>query len=181
VPPEHKVGGSNPSGRATPHWSDPETVAGVNRIDLSSVRQAISPQIQTQLWTTFTRTLRALLPNDSPLNGLSPTFGEIARSFAATMYAMRTPDTVNGCTAGSACSIPVPLGSASWNFYVDAINTLGLPSPTTYILQNQDEIPSPAPLVPIVPGYSYPIWTTTILKNAPNHPGTPLACQTNPY
>jgi hypothetical protein len=61
---------------------------------------------------------------DSPYQRLLAGLGEFANSFSATMYLMWTPDVLNGCPNGSACTIPVPLGSVTWQFAGDAINTL---------------------------------------------------------
>ena len=73
--------------------------------------------------------------DDQPFTGLDTTqFTELTRTFAATMYALWTPSAASGCTAGSACTIPVPLGYVTWQWYADAKYTGGawtlLSSPT---------------------------------------------------
>ena len=71
---------------------------------------------------------------DAPNMGLCSKWGEAARSFSATMYLLWTPAPAGGCTNGSAC-IPIPLGSISWNWAGDTINTLSTQSnATTWML-----------------------------------------------
>lgn len=60
---------------------------------------------------------------DSPFVPLLNGYGEYARSFSAIMYLMWVPTADTRCN-GSTCTIPVPLGSVSWHFSADAINSL---------------------------------------------------------
>jgi hypothetical protein len=61
---------------------------------------------------------------DSPNVTLVAPIGEWQRSFGATMYLRWIPNPdVPNCTAGAACTIPVPIGSASWHISGCAINT----------------------------------------------------------
>jgi hypothetical protein len=61
---------------------------------------------------------------DSPANGLPTSWGEVARSFSATMYLMWVPNPDSRCTNGTACTIPATLGTVNWGWTGDAINTL---------------------------------------------------------
>lgn len=67
-----------------------------------------------------------LVPNDtaqdSPRTFLQTVDGEWADSFSAVTYLRWIPNTDSRCT-GNACTIPVPLGSSSWGYSDDAINT----------------------------------------------------------
>jgi hypothetical protein len=62
--------------------------------------------------------------NDSPSVPLPPPWGELARSFSANMYLMWVPPALSGCSNGTSCTIPVPLGSFQWSWSGDGINTL---------------------------------------------------------
>lgn len=53
--------------------------------------------------------------NDNPANALSDTLKQLSRTFAAQMYLLWTPKAAAECTGGSSCTIPVPLGSATWS------------------------------------------------------------------
>ena len=60
---------------------------------------------------------------DAPNIGLCTKWGEAARNFSAKMYLMWTPGVGAGCS-GTACTIPIPLGSIAWQWSADVINTL---------------------------------------------------------
>jgi hypothetical protein len=66
------------------------------------------------------------VPNDTAQDssgiGLPSYWGEVARSFQATMYLMWAPTPDPRCT-GSSCTLMVPLGSAQWNWAGDVIDT----------------------------------------------------------
>ncbi len=100
---------------------------------------------------------------DGPRLG-DPTLSEMARSFSATMYLLWTPNSASGCSGG-ACAIPLPLGSLSWTWTGDAINTLsavqGLNS-TTWILTGCQEASAGGFQASSV----YPVWTDTVLNNS---------------
>ena len=108
--------------------------------------------------------------NDNPAISLPASWGEVARSFNATMYLLWTPTADSRCNAGT-CTIPVPLGSisgsSSWHCSGDAINTLSTStgdSGTTWKLSCQKETTSPAPFhasQPSDPFNGYPTWTQT--------------------
>jgi hypothetical protein len=57
------------------------------------------------------------------LIALANNYGENARYFSATMFAMWTPGADTRCTDNQ-CAIPIPLGSLTWQFTGDAINSL---------------------------------------------------------
>lgn len=59
---------------------------------------------------------------DVPAVFLASAIGEWRRVFMATMYLRWIPDPDGACTAGAACTIPVPLGKASWKLSGCAIN-----------------------------------------------------------
>ena len=81
---------------------------------------------------------------------------------------MWTPMNAAACTSGSACAIPVPLGSVEWKFSADAINALvGQTNLTVWILNCQSKTPqNPVPFQASNPAqdsnYSYPTWTKVI-------------------
>jgi hypothetical protein len=98
-------------------------------------------------------------------------FGEAERFFTATMYLMWTPTAGNGCADGSACTVPIPLGSVNWNLTEDGINTMnpiyyqtthnGQNYSSTYQIQqcsyplnNGQEQPT------FTPGGNYPEWSS---------------------
>ena len=54
--------------------------------------------------------------NDSPIAQLLSTYTTLTRSFNANMFLMWTPPAATGCSNGSACTIPVPLGYQTWAF-----------------------------------------------------------------
>jgi len=59
--------------------------------------------------------------DDSPSAGLdSSSYYYLSRNFNAVMYLMWTPPAASGCTNGSACTIPVPLGYVTWAFSANA-------------------------------------------------------------
>jgi hypothetical protein len=85
--------------------------------------------------TVYTTSVTNDTAKDSPDSGLPSIYGELQRSFNATMYLRWIPNPDSKCTAGSACTIPVPLGSSSWWWVGDAINTLtSQPNGTNWIL-----------------------------------------------
>jgi hypothetical protein len=60
--------------------------------------------------------------DDSPRTVLdSTTSKELIRNFSAIMYLMWTPPEASWCQNGSACTIPVPLGSVHWQWSGDAV------------------------------------------------------------
>jgi len=117
--------------------------------------------------------------NDSPgvpLQASTPTngnIGEISGSGKFTMYSMWTPNAAGGCTGGAACTVPVPLGTVSWQFAGDAINTL---APQTSNGTNWTVAPpgcaSPNAVgtAPFSPGTLYPQW------NRPSDTSGSLTC-----
>jgi hypothetical protein len=103
--------------------------------------------------------------NDSPGIELLPSDGEGAESFNATMYLLWTPNAASGCTNGSACTIPVPLGYVSWTFSGDAINTLTNQSSTntTWIKScGQGSANAFQTSSPSQSSFGYPAWTNVI-------------------
>jgi hypothetical protein len=103
------------------------------------------------------------VPNDTHYDGPSdPLYqidGEHAISFNASTYLMWTPGVDNRCTAGTDCTIPVPLGSATWSLTGDAINTL-IPnfnnSQTTWDLMSCSYPKAGEETVTFTPGTTYP-------------------------
>jgi hypothetical protein len=61
---------------------------------------------------------------DSPFSALAVGQGEFSRSFSATMYLEWVPIADGSCTAGSICTVPVPLGSVNWQWQGSATDTL---------------------------------------------------------
>lgn len=59
---------------------------------------------------------------DSPRIEVPVRIGEMQRAFIATMYLRWIPAADSACTAGAACTIQVPLGSANWKWSGCAIN-----------------------------------------------------------
>jgi hypothetical protein len=114
---------------------------------------------------------------DSPNSGLPSNYGELQRSFNATMYLRWAPSAGGSCTAGNACTIPIPLGSATWWWNGDAINTL-VPqgNGTNWVLacgdcsqgqQNPNNVPptitfQAAPAPGSSNNYSYLTWSNTV-------------------
>lgn len=101
------------------------------------------------------------LPDTNDVNG------ELSRNFSATLYLMWDPALPHGCqpaanpgnspTPSTCTSIPVPLGTISWGFCGDAINTL-IPQGiwTNWTLSCSSETqPS------FIPGTTYPSWQST--------------------
>jgi hypothetical protein len=90
--------------------------AGVDEIDQFYPYGALGTVTTTGGITNDTAT-------DSPHTTIKSSIGEWQRSFSATMYLRWKPNQDNpACTAGDACIIPVPLGSASWRYSGCAIN-----------------------------------------------------------
>jgi hypothetical protein len=94
---------------------------------------------------------------DSPGFGLPNTDGERAEVFNAITYLMWTPTADSNCTDGALCTVPVPLGSLSWNFQGDTINTLQQNSSNTTWIPNY-RYPSSfgQEQISFSPGGSYP-------------------------
>ena len=100
--------------------------------------------------------------NDSPgvqLDGGTSAEGEAAETFNATMYVMWTPTASTACT-GTACTIPVPLGSAAWSFSGDVTKTLNPAQGTT--TKTWIKSCGAAGTVTVTASSSYPVWTNTI-------------------
>ena len=108
---------------------------------------------------------------DAPeVDGAFLSTGEVARSFSAIMYLIWIPTADSACTAGTNCTIPVPLGSIektgaqTWSFSGDMINTLNSAqgqNTTTWILNcgPQPQTPSFQSSNPSTdPNQSYPVW-----------------------
>ena len=153
-----------------PTSAPPGSYSWVQILNSDSV-QAMKQTGQTPVWSTGS-VLDGHYPsidmytisaqNDSVFDGpYVPTcqwWGELDRSFSATMYLLWTPNNApNGCT-GAACTIPVPLGSVYWHWSGDAINTLlpFLPSGAGYTVTAPGCTSSPAGN--FVPGSTYPSW-----------------------
>jgi hypothetical protein len=105
--------------------------------------------------------------NDSPGQALISLLGELARSFAPTMYLLWSPNADGRCSSGSGCTIPVPLGSVSWHYFADGINALtNQANSTTWILNygsgaaNQFQGSNLSSLP-----YGYPTWKTTYVNS----------------
>jgi hypothetical protein len=110
--------------------------------------------------------------NDSPGQALLSSWGELARSFSPTMYILWTPTSDSRCTSGSTCTIPVPLGSVSWHYFADAINTLApQQNSTTWTLNsgsgsaNQFQSSSLSSFP-----FGYPTWSKTYSNSSIDDP-----------
>lgn len=109
---------------------------------------------------------------DAPAQEPLPQEGEAARSFSANMYLVWTPSADSRCPSGNACTIPVPLGSVSWQYFADATNTLANQTNGTTWLpsEGQGQYPGLGSANPFQPvnlaafPYGYPMWTTTSLN-----------------
>lgn len=105
---------------------------------------------------------------DSPAIPLQPftPIGEGGATFSAITYLMWTPNADSSCASGSSCVVPVPLGSFTWGWSGDAINTLAQQAngttyyrncPTTKPTPGNFQVSNPAK----DPNYSYPVWQHT--------------------
>jgi len=118
--------------------------------------------------------------NDSPSIRLVGAAGEEARSFKATMYTMWVPPVLSApvnCPNGIACTVPVPLGSTSWNWSGDAIDTLKSQtnSGVQYLsfIKNSGNTTSPPTSFRLAipgtdPNNSFPVWKSTVMNGPPN-------------
>jgi hypothetical protein len=115
-------------------------------------------------------------PNDSAIDGAYLIFcqgwGEFARSFSATIYLLWTPAAgATGCS-GSACTIPIPLGSVNWQWAGDAINTL-YPTTTGWTVSPPSGCTGPSQgsiYQAFAPVSAYPSWSVTEAS------GSKIAC-----
>jgi hypothetical protein len=64
------------------------------------------------------------LPSYLQDSSLSASDGERAEIFGATTYLIWSPNADSSYTDGAACTVPVPLGSLSWNWQGGSINTV---------------------------------------------------------
>jgi hypothetical protein len=114
---------------------------------------------------------------DSPLTPLIVQQGEYSRSFNATMYLEWVPVADGACTAHNSsnnpCTIPAPLGSITWGWGGDAIDTLVQEVDSNKVPYQQwvvntsqvnNTCPSPNCAVPqpFQAGGSLPTWQNTI-------------------
>jgi hypothetical protein len=98
--------------------------------------------------------------------------GEIAGGVKFTMYSMWTPNAASGCTNGAACTVPVPLGTVSWQYSGDAINTLTQQTSngTNWTIAPPGCASPGAPgTAPFRPGASYPQWTRPVSNSVSCH------------
>jgi len=112
---------------------------------------------------------------DEPDAHLLTDFGELARSFSATMYPMWTPPALAACPAGNACTVPVPLGAFARRWTGDSINTLAtsasvLSTAPNVLLLYPDWFlyASSAGNDGFVEDNSYPQWSTTFTNGQVN-------------
>ena len=130
----------------------------------------------TTVYTTFAPCDTA---EDSPVSPLLVQQGEFSRSFNATMYLEWVPTPDNSCTtsnqSGSPCAIEAPLGSITWHWGGDAIDTMvqkfdinGISYQQWVVNTNQvnNTCPSPNCAVPqpFRAGGSLPTWQNTVNK-----------------
>ena len=90
--------------------------------------------------------------------------GEVARSFIATMYLLWTPTPDSSCASKSTCVIPVPLGSLTWTWMGDAINTLSLSqgaNGTRYVMTGCQTAGSNN----FIPSSTYPVWNYKVIND----------------
>jgi hypothetical protein len=138
-----------------------------------------NPPLDTSYpYSPTTSSSNPTIPNDmaadSPTYVVDSAWGEVARSFRATMYLMWVPPALTGtytCPSGNACTIPVPLGTISatptgWIWMGDTINTLSSVqgvNQTTWIMNFDGQPPMPS-FQPSQPGTDphngLPTWTT---------------------
>jgi hypothetical protein len=108
------------------------------------------------------------LQDSAPSSGF---IGEISGGASFAMYSMWTPNAASGCTNGTACTIPIPLGTTSWSYSGDAINTLtNQPANgTNWTMASPGcalpNVPDPKG-PPFVPGTTYPQWHKILDRNA---------------
>jgi hypothetical protein len=102
---------------------------------------------------------------DSPAIPLQPftPIGEGGATFVAATYLMWTPNKDASCTSGANCVVPVPLGSFTWSWSGDAVNTMAQQADgTTHCLNCPTTNPTPgnfqASNPANDPNYSYPVW-----------------------
>jgi hypothetical protein len=131
--------------------------------------------------------------NDNPFFELKPTITgspqyETQENNSLVMYLMWDPALPQNCspwnvvqktsqTVQSNCaSIPVPLGTISWKWGCDAINTLTpQPAPNSTTWMTGCISPPQQGQATFVPGTSFPSWTHTVGANAP------IACKSTPF
>jgi len=111
-----------------------------------------------------------------PLQASTPTngnIGEIAGGAKFMMYPMWTPAAASGCVNGNACTVPVPLGTVTWQYSGDAINALTpQPNGTDWTLGPPGcASPNTTGAAPFTPGTSYPGWNRVLRIS-----GTGLSC-----
>lgn len=73
--------------------------------------------------TVYTTYVTNDTAKDSPVTPLHGNWGEAQRHFAAQMFVRWIPNKDGVCNTGAACTVPVPLGSESWNWCGDTANT----------------------------------------------------------
>jgi hypothetical protein len=110
---------------------------------------------------------------DGPGNALPSIYGEWQTSMNATMYLGWVPTVDAACTLSNACTIPVPLGSMTWWWEGDAINTLHPQTNLTNWMLNcgtnacgqnrqQPNIAFHTASPSSDPNYSYPTWVNAV-------------------
>jgi hypothetical protein len=112
---------------------------------------------------------------DSPNSSLPSNYGELQRSFTATMYLMWDPTIPTGCTPAqtsgngvstpSQCtSIPIPLSSVQWHYSGCGINSkANQQNGTTWLLQcGINNVSTVQASGPAVPDNGFPTWSTVV-------------------
>lgn len=108
--------------------------------------------------------------NDNPGDPLNPSWGELARSFSPTMYLLWTANADNHCPSGNACTIPIPLGSVSWHYFGDAIDTLSQQQNLTTWMLNSGAGSANQFQTSGLANTSYPTWTTQYVNSSLDDP-----------
>ncbi len=97
--------------------------------------------------------------NDNPGTGLSNALTLLSRAFSAQMFLLWTPKAAAGCTGGTSCTIPVPLGSVNWS--------LNYAAKLTNAQQDTWEVTSGSGSAnAFVASDTYPTWSSATMNGA---------------
>jgi hypothetical protein len=144
--------------------ADPPALDGEFPFPTNPTHQA---GVDPNLATADSPGMALALPSEEPGKAAIPVLVEAQRLFSATMYLMWYPlsPVIPNCSGPGECSIPVPLGSITWTFAGDAIDTLQIQADnaTTFVLNTCSKCTSPSmQFVPASIGqanYGYPTWS----------------------
>jgi len=149
-----------------------------------------SPALDTSFpyLTNPTAVPNQTIVNDNPYVALAAGNAETKAGESFVMSLMWDPALPNGCspwglsgntTIATGCtSIPIPLGTVSWSYGCDAINSLvpqPAPNGTTWIAGCV--VPQQAGNLAFVPSNSFPVWTHAVSTSA----STSYTCKGTPF